>query len=83
MADNKANTEKKLLDLEMKSMKDNHVFYGIQEVPADGPEDCQKIVQDIIHKHLEITEDLFIDNAYRPFRRNASREPRPIIATFQ
>ena len=80
----KEKTEEKLVDLEIKSMRDNLVFYGVPEASTDQPEDCTKAVNDVINNILDITGQCTLDSAYRPARRGQRQNdrPRPIIARF-
>ncbi|XP_052806337.1 uncharacterized protein LOC128241093 [Mya arenaria] len=70
----------KLLDLESRSMRDNLIFYGIQE---HGPEEnCDTLVKDFIASKLGIeTKDLLFDRIHR-LGSNKAPKPRPIVGKF-
>lgn len=80
----KAELDAKVIDLETKSMRDNLMFYGINE-GGEG-EDCVKLVKRVLTDHLKIDEEetnnILIDRAHRLGRKSRSKAPRPIVAKF-
>ena len=72
--------DKKLCDLESRSMCENLLFYGIQE--GGEKEDCgikvKELLRDILH--MENVESILFDRANRVGQR--SNKPRPIVVNF-
>ncbi|KAH3818260.1 hypothetical protein DPMN_119862 [Dreissena polymorpha] len=82
LSDEKSKTENKLMELEMKTMKDNLVFYGLPEASPGTREDCKATVLNVLNKLLDIQEDIMIDSAYRPTQQSRGGRPRPVIVKF-
>ncbi|KAH3877224.1 hypothetical protein DPMN_001086 [Dreissena polymorpha] len=70
LSDEKSKTENKLIELKMKTMKDNLVFYGLLEASPGMREDCKATVLNVLNKILNIQEDIMIDSAYRPMQQS-------------
>ena len=67
-------------------MRDNLIFYGIQEVPPtiDGQqvENCEQLVKELISTKLQLdATTMVIDRAPR-LGSNRARKPRPIVVKF-
>ena len=78
--------EKKIIDVQARSMRDNLVFYNIPESEAaedrDGPE---KLISNVIKEKLGIQEKIHFERVHRVgARRNADGSPKtgPIVAIF-
>ena len=71
--------KKKLSDLESRSMRNNLIFYGIEERTS---EDCEMIVKTFIKDKLSIDSDMLLDRAHRLGNNLNSSKPRPVIARF-
>ena len=73
--------EKKLDDLEGRSKSINLIFTGLQkqtQADYESWEDCEKLVQDLIHNQLKIPDDIQFDRLHR-----MPKEPKsPIIVRF-
>lgn len=70
--------------LEMRSMNDNLMFYGI---PENEGEDCKQLIRDIWTEQLEMSVDdangVRIVRAHRVGgKRRSANKPRPIVAKF-
>ena len=72
--------DKKLCDLESRSMRENLMFYGIQE--GGEKEDCGMKVKELLRDilHMENVENILFDRAHRVGQR--STKPRPIVVKF-
>lgn len=70
----------KMLDLEDRSMRENLMFYGIQE---SEPEDCEAVVKKFCEDRLMMQDasGLVFDRVHRLGGPN-SRKPRPVVAKF-
>ena len=77
-----------LLDLEARSMRENLIFYGIQESPppVQGQpiqiENCERLVKDLTKDYLKIdANEMTLDRAHRlgGFR---AKKPRPVVVKF-
>ena len=76
-----AHTQKidtKLDDLESRSMRENLLFYGIQE---NDNENCEALVLDLIKTHLDISSNISLDRVHR-IGANKEKGTRPIVAKF-
>jgi len=78
--------EKKIIDVQARSMRDNLIFYNIPESEAaedrDGPE---KLISNVIKEKLGTQEKVHFERVHRMgARRNADGSPktRPIVAKF-
>jgi cell division protein FtsB len=74
----------KITKLEMRSMNDNLMFYGI---PENEGEDCKQLIRDIWTEQLEMSVDdangVRIVRAHRVGgKRRGANKPRPIVAKF-
>ena len=80
--------QKKLIDMECRSLKKNAVFYNLEE---SQKEDCIKVVYDFLEQELGINIDLLcrpsnpkgtveIDSAYRLGIHK--KKPRPLVVKF-
>lgn len=70
-----------IMDLKSRSMRENLVFYGIQE-ESSGVENCELLVKNLIETHLELSPtNMIFDRAHRLGRRNATKA-RPIVVKF-
>ena len=73
--------EKKLDDSEGRFKRNNQIFTELHkqtEADYESWEDCEKLVQDLIHDQLKITEDIQFDGVHR--LRNDAKSS--IIARF-
>ena len=82
-----AKIKQSLTDLHSRSMRENLIFYGIDESLTTTTEDCIKEVKSIIVDKLEIKDsDIIIDRAHRIGRKEkedgSKKKPRPIVAKF-
>lgn len=69
-----------ILDIQARSMRDNLVFSGIPEIPA---EDSEKSVKDFMCNQLRLSTDTINISFHRVHRigqKHDSKRPRPIIA---
>ena len=76
----------KFLDLESRSMRENLIFYGIQEPTTNNgtlqPENCDSLVKQFITEHLHTDgNNIVLDRAHR-LGGPKSRKPRPIVVKF-
>jgi hypothetical protein len=72
--------ESKIVDQEIKSMRDNLIFYGIKEEQLN--ENCEELIQNVCSQHLQIDgTKLTFDRVHRLGPRVAGKT-RPIIAKF-
>lgn len=83
----------KLLDLEFRSMRDNLIFYGLQEPPTKPStpsktmepqkfDNCEELVKTFISDTLDIdTKDMEFNRIHRLGGKQA-KKPRPIIVNF-
>lgn len=82
VAENK-NMKKTILDLQARSMRDNLIFTGIPEPPADQPENA---VKDFLIKQLKLPTDT-VDNItfhrVHGLGQKHSYSTRPIIVKFE
>ncbi|XP_062598989.1 protein unc-13 homolog C-like [Saccostrea cucullata] len=62
-------------------MRENLLFYGVDEAPKGEQENCEDIVKRICSANLELEDDILIERAHRIGRRN-NVKPRPIVAKF-
>ena len=78
--------EKHNIDLQARSMRDNRVFYNIQEMESVEEEiTSESLVLDVIKSKLSIAEDVRFERVHRmgsKFSRNGERRIRPIVAKF-
>ena len=79
-------TTDKLLNLEARSMRDNFIVYGIQEVPPtiddQQVEHCEQLVKELISTKLQLdATTMVIDRALR-LGSNRARKPRTIVVKF-
>lgn len=79
----------KLLDLEARSMRENLIFYGLEEPHKRKqnepplPDNCEKLVKELINDTLEIdTTDMVFDRIHRLGSERA-KKPRPIVVKFE
>ena len=81
LTDRLGEVEKKLDDLEGRSKRNNLIFTGLQkqtQADYESWEDCEKLVQDLIHNQLKIPDDIQFDRVHR-----MRKDPKsPIIARF-
>nr|XP_022312705.1 uncharacterized protein LOC111117757 [Crassostrea virginica] len=70
-----------ILDLQCRSMRDNLLFYGIEEARAGEQENCEDIVKEICESKLEINTGIEIERAHRIGKKNYNK-PRPIVVKF-
>ena len=77
---NKSVLESKMIELESRSMRDNLMFYGIQE---SEHEDCTQKVQELLEQDLQIenVKSIVFDRVHRVGARQMFK-PRPIVAKF-
>ena len=73
--------EEKVVDLESRSMRDNLMFYGIDEKQTD--ENCEDLVKEFLSNQLEIqdADNITFDRVHRVGNKSA-KKPRPIVAKF-
>lgn len=73
--------ETKVTDLESRSMRDNLLFYGIDE--GGEHENCERLIKEVCINHLQMPEakDMLIDRAHRVGAMK-NNKPRPIVAKF-
>jgi len=77
--DEKDKLNDKIIDLESRSMRENLMFYGIQE---EQHENCETLVKDMIRDKLQIDPtDIILDRVHRVGNERATK-PRPIVAKF-
>lgn len=69
----------KLIDLESRSMRENLMFYGIQEVPS---ENCEHLVKQFCDEKLSIDASSMIFDRVHRVGGESTRKPRPIVAKF-
>jgi uncharacterized coiled-coil protein SlyX len=78
----------KILDLEARSMRDNLIFYGLEEPqkPKQGekpkPDNCEELVKALISNTLEIDTDGMEFNRIHRLGGDRAKKPRPIIVNF-
>ena len=68
LTDRLGEVEKKLDDLEGRSKRNNPIFTGLQkqtQADYESWEDCEKLVQDLIHNQLKIPDDIQFDRVHR------------------
>jgi hypothetical protein len=69
----------KMIEYESRSMRNNLIFYGIEEKEQ---ENCEIEIKKFISEKLEIdTENMILDRTHRMGNQNA-RKPRPIVTCF-
>ena len=75
-----AELDKKLIDLEARSMRENLMFYGITE--EGDKENCEAKVKQVLKDvlHMENVENIIFDRAHRVGQRSAAT--RPIVVKF-
>lgn len=67
------------LDLRSRSMRENLVFFGLQETQA---ENCEALVKELIKSHLDIDATAMeFDRAHR-LGPNTAKKPRPVVVKF-
>ena len=73
--------DKKLTDLEARSMRDNLMFYGLLE--GGDAENCGQKVKEMVANelHVEKAHDILFDRVHRVGQKSAGK-PRPIVAKF-
>nr|XP_047141507.1 uncharacterized protein LOC124816378 [Hydra vulgaris] len=59
------NISEKLVDLENRSRRNNLRIEGVNELPGETWNDCEKIVKDIFSKKLKIPNEIIIERAHR------------------
>ena len=69
--------EDKTNDLEFRSMRENLLFHGIDEL---ANENCELLVQQFIAERLDIAETIYIDRAHRLGKPKG--RTRPIVVKF-
>lgn len=81
------NMKRTMLDLQSRSMRDNLVFTGIPEQPA---EDTEKVIKEFITSQLKIPSDTVENITFHRVHRighnmdnSTNKRPRPIIAKFE
>ena len=80
-----AKLQRKVLDLESRSMRDNLVFHGL---PESTPEDCESLVKTLLKEELGMgefeTREIIFDRIHRIGRKENQRPGyiRPIVAKF-
>lgn len=72
--------DKKLLDLEARSMRDNLMFYGIKE--GGDAENCDNLVKTLMADvlHIRNAHDIMLDRVHRVGQKTG--RTRPIVAKF-
>ena len=75
-----------LLNLEDRSIRDNLIVYGIQEVPPtiDGQqvENCEQLVKELISTKLQVDATTMVIDRAHSLGSNMARKPRPIVVKF-
>ena len=78
-------TNDRVTDLQWRSMRENLLFCGIQEVQnfREEGENCEQEVKEFIREALNIESEIKLDRCHRlgRFKRDNLR-PRPIVAKF-
>jgi hypothetical protein len=78
-------TNEKVIDLQWRSMRENLIFYGIQEAQnfSENGENCEERVKDFIKNILGLEDQIEMDRAHRLGRYKQDRaRPRPIVVKF-
>ena len=80
LEENKLTIESKMIELETRSMRENLMFYGIQE---SDHEDCDQKVKELIENEFQIenAKSIIFDRVHRVGARQMFK-PRPIVAKF-
>lgn len=79
----------KILEMEARSMKDNLIFYGLNEPakPKEGesiiPDDCEKLVKDLLNDTLNMDSTTIEFNKIHRLGGAKAKKPRPIIVNFR
>ena len=75
--------KEKLLDLQSREMRDNLIFYGIDEEKDETDKDCVEKVLKLVENELKIThaKQILIYRAHRMGRYQRTKT-RPIVAKF-
>jgi DNA repair exonuclease SbcCD ATPase subunit len=68
-----------IVDLQCRSMRDNLMFYNIEECET---ENCMDVIQELARDKLKLTEIIEIDRAHR-IGRVGPGKIRPIVAKFR
>ena len=67
-----------VFDLQCRSMRDNLLFFNIQE---NDEENCNDIIQKFCTENLQLTDSVEIDRAHRTSKRAVGKH-RPIVVKF-
>ncbi|XP_065683441.1 uncharacterized protein LOC136096187 [Hydra vulgaris] len=77
--DNEVNIlNKKTVDLENRSRRNNLRIDGLHETPGENWDDCEKAVKVMIKKQLKITSEVVIERAHR-IGQHKHNKPRTIV----
>lgn len=71
-----------VVDLRARLMRNNLIFYSIDESKDNEEDNCMEKVQDVIEKVGVEMYRVNIEQAYRIGKRNSKPGPRPIVARF-
>ncbi len=77
-----AETNRRLTELESRTMRDNLILTGI---PENTNESCEHQVKNLIRHQMGITENVEFDRVHRigpPHQQGPGSKPRPIVAKF-
>jgi len=83
--ENMHDTNEKLTDVRWRSMRENLLFFGIEEcvpLPENG-ENCEGRIKHFIKNDMGIDKEILLDRVHRLGRFNKRNiRPRPIVAKF-
>ncbi len=74
--------EERIIDVQARSMRDNLVFYNVEE---DDKENAEDLVKDTIHDEMKIEENISFQRVHRicpKFGKDGKRRDKPIEAKF-
>ncbi len=78
--------QRRIIDVQARSMRENLVFYNIPESEAaEDPLGAEKLVKEVIKESLKIDEEMRFERVHRmgaKFNEDGSRKTRPIVAKF-
>ena len=84
-----ATIKERVIDIQARSMRENLIFYGIEETENhEARLYSEEVLKTFFEKELEIdASNIELDRAHgmgKPkFRKDGSKLPRPIVAKFQ
>lgn len=70
-----------VLDMQCRSMRDNLLFFGIEEAQSGEQENCEDIITSLCASKLEIRSEILIERAHR-LGSKKNNKPHPIVVKF-